>query len=41
VKSTVQVDVVDDQHAARAERFPGVVELEEEVAPAVPAVVNE
>jgi hypothetical protein len=41
VKSTVQVDVVDDQHAARAERLPGVVEFEEEVAPAVPAVVNE
>ena len=41
VKSTVQVDVVDDQHAARAERLPRVVELEEDVAPAVPAVVNE
>ena len=41
VKSTVQVDVVDDQYAARAERLPGVVELEEDVAPAVPAVVNE
>jgi hypothetical protein len=41
VKSAVQVDVVDDQRAACAEGLPCVVELEEEVAPAVPAVVNE
>jgi hypothetical protein len=41
VEAAVQICVVGDDHAPRVEMSPRVLQLEEQVAPGVPTVVNE